>query len=181
MLPLHLSWKDQFGDTVYNGGDALLENRLETELIHGVLFPGDTGAVQTVILQNVSQQRKMLALAAGGADYAPESLINVRLYLTVPEGQLSLLEDWTAAGSGLEISLDRGASWHLFSHTYGWEKDPNTWPLLPGTAISSGAADGILAPYPPTNRAEVQLRVRMPETGTFGLYQFSLGVDCDVL
>ena len=184
MLPLHMAWKNFAGDVVYRGGDFLTDAWLYRELIEGVVHPGGYSDISTVVLQNVAQLRKMeIERRQGRMDGPAEKLMNVRLYLASDPDSLELLTSiWPVQGGGVEISFDQGISWKRFTREYGNVNDPSTWILLQGSAVSQGAPDGELDPFPPFNRATLQLRLKLPSSSyRYGLFTYTLGVDCDVL
>jgi hypothetical protein len=185
MLPLHIAYKSELGDQVWNDTDPGFVNWTRAELPFGVLTPGTLSPPVVVILQNTAAARR-LALAAqngGITTGTPEEFVNVKLYLSgTPQMKAMLLQEWPALGAGIELSFDQGVSYIQLSMTFGNEDDPTTWILLPGTAIAESAPDGELDPFPPTNRATVYMRIRTPETPSFlGLVQFAIVPDCDVI
>jgi hypothetical protein len=67
--------------------------------------------------------------------------------------------------AGLEMSMDHGLTWNLFTRAYGNPEDPATWPLLAAACINDGAVAGELSPYPPFDRASIQIRLKVPAGG----------------
>lgn len=185
MLPLQISWTTEAGETAYRAPDYAHDIQLVAELPHGVLHPDMLGEAKTAVLKNTAQERRLEAVRRDGKtpEGTAETLVNVRLYLSMPEAASQvLLDEWPLAGAGVEISFDQGVSWTRFSRTCGYEGDPSTWIPLPGRAVCETANDGELGPFAPYNRATLQLRVRTPKnTAAYGIYTFSLVPDCDVL
>lgn len=185
LLPLHLAWKDIVGAVVYRGADWSQDQWRQADLVEGVLQPGAYSAVFTAVLQNPVQERRLEAVSRDGSSSGtPEKFVNVRLYLDADDPAMValLLDQWPLAGAGIELSFDRGISWTRLSSAAGHPERPSTWILLPGSSVTEGAPDGELGPFPPFNRATIQMRVRTPaETGSFGLFRFRLVPDADVL
>lgn len=176
MLPLSFAWKNEAGDVSYQSMDLSTALWQSTDLVHGVLYSNQVSAPQTLILQNMAQDRR-LALSAQDGTILPraETLSNVRLYLTIgdAETKTALLEDWPGQGGGVQLSFDRGSSWMTVSSAAGNPDDPSTWIPLPA---------GEIGPFPPDNRAVIQVRLNIPPRITFyGPYLFGLCADVTVL
>jgi hypothetical protein len=186
MLPIHIAWEDTTGANVYRGADWGTDAWIENELVEGVLQPNSYSDIFTVVMQNTAQDRRLASVAqdGSGASGTLETFINVKLYLDADDPEMVdlLVNQWPALDAGVELSFDQGFSWKRISPVCGNPADPSTWILLAGSAVTEGAPDGQLGPFPPFNRATVQVRIKTPQVPTsFGLFQFQLVPDCDVL
>ena len=84
MIPLSLAWRSVDGNTFYQGLNLAVENGvwISNDLVHGVLYPNQTEQPQTVILQNMANERRLaLQLATGVLSDRAETITNIRLYL----------------------------------------------------------------------------------------------------
>lgn len=185
MLPLHISWKDETGSRIFRGANWDLDSWIVQDLFEGALAPGSYSAIQTVALQNTAQERRLEALARDGVSPSglPEKMVSLRLYLDGDDATIATLIDaWPQQGAGIELSFDHGVSWKAISPLWGNPRDESTWIPLPVSALATGGVAGELGPFPPHNRATLQLRVKTPlNPSSFGLLRFQLAVDCDVL
>jgi len=182
MLPLHVQWTDPTGSIVYRGGDFAEETWQYQALLEGVLFPAQYSTIQSVVLRNPACDYRLEAQLEGQSVTGNvQTYSNIRLYLT-GDSAAQVQQVWPALGGGYEISFDQGITWTLFDSDHGLESDPSTWVALKGSAVALGAPDGQLGPFPPTNQAVLQLRLRVPfGVAQFGQYRLSLGIDLDVL
>lgn len=186
LLPLHIAWTDETGARVYRGADWKAGSWILEDLTEGVVAPSSSTGHYTVALQNVAQERQLEARARDGASRqgALEKLVNVRLYLDADDEAVvdALVNVWPAAGAGVELSFDNGATWRAISPEWGNPRDSSTWIDLPASALPVGGVAGELAAFPPWNRATLQVRVKTPaKPSRLGLFRFRLEVDCDVL
>lgn len=188
MLPLSISWRTA-DKLVY--GPNYATGSVQTGDTHlGVVTWHETSSPLEVTLRNTSQDRQtVLGLANPG-----ESLKNIRLYLTGDAATIHvLMVEWPPLGCGVELSMDQGASWILFSGVSvtlpdgtvlpvaGYDADPTSWIPLRGSSVSSTAGDGELLPYPPYDQASLLLRVQTPSASSQkGLFQYEIGLDFDV-
>jgi hypothetical protein len=107
----------------------------------------------------------------------PFTLTNVRFFIQGDDEDL-IINAWPALGGGLEISVDRGATWIAFGPTLGNPAQPEGWIPLSGKAVGTTAADGVLAAG---FSALILLRMNTPASPpAFGLFRFELAVAFDV-
>lgn len=188
-LPFYVSWA--------TGDQALLDfhypnqSLVSTQSQLGVHTWNDLPEAYSLRVRNTSQARQI----AISSTSAGEKLENIRFYLQGDESTLSvLMEEWPLSGCGLELSMDQGVTWLLFSRVIvssqdgtvlpilGVESDPSTWIPLQASAVAFGSANGELLSYPPYDQAYLLLRLRVPSSSSLsGLFEYNLGIDFDVL
>jgi hypothetical protein len=195
MIPLFVSWETD--DLQIQGPNYAAGTILRGELPLGVAPFAAVTDIQKVVLRNTSHDRQVAVSVPGlTPGRTAESLENVSFFLsgTDPVTVAALLNEWPLAGCGVELSMDSGVSWQLFSGINttlpdgrvivrcGVENDPSTWVGLKGIAVAAGAADGELLAYAPFDRAYLMMRARMPAVSSLtGLIRYQLGLSFDVL
>ena len=167
MPPLHVMWEDASGNIVH-GFDPVNGVWVDQPFISGLAFTDAPGGAVMVQFRSSASFLQ-----------SPETLLNVRLYLTGQDpGTLNLLATQWPPAAGLDISFDNGVSWTRFSITAGNANDSTTWIPMPGAAVSSVAPDGQIGP---NDVATATLRLTVaPGTTDFGIYLFQIGIDFDV-
>ena len=167
MPPLHVMWEDASGNLVH-GFDSVNGVWVDRQFALGLAFTDAPGNAVTVQFRSSASFLQ-----------SPETLINVRLYLTGQNSDtVSLLATQWPPAAGLDISFDNGMSWTRFSSNAGNANDPATWIPMPGVAVSSVALAGRIGP---NDVASAMLRLTVDPSATeFGVYLFQIGIDFDV-
>ena len=166
-VPLHVRWWVDPA-ALLHGFDNTTQTWTDEDLVLGLANPNLVTAPIEVFLRS--------SAALSGSQ---EILNHVRIYLTGEDEDVTrLLDEWPAAGNGLEVSFDNGISWTRFNRAAGNPADPTTWIPLPGVAISSVAADGQLGPM---DTAHLYLRLNVGTVPDAIFSRIQIGIDCDVL
>jgi hypothetical protein len=143
------------------------------EVYFNVSFPATTSTYITLIVSSPASTNN-----------TTETLENVCFFLDGVDA--GLIQSWTTLSStqttlngGAQISFDSGNTWTTFNSSNGLKSDNSTWIPLPGTAISSIAQNGVLAPY---DSGTILLRLVIPPSfSDYGVLSFLLGVDFDIV
>ena len=166
-LLLHSRWRTADIELLH-GFDNTTKEWTDEDLVLGLANPNMVTAPIEVFL------RSSAALSG-----SPEILNNVRFFLTGPVADLKrLLEDWPAAGNGLDISFNEGRTWLRFGLDIGNPADPATWIPMPGSAVGSLSPDGQIGPM---DVAHMYLRLSVGPVPDAIYSRIQIGMDCDVL
>lgn len=142
-----------------------------------IAFPGTTSETQFLQFRSNAQELQTYEL-----------LSDVKFFLTGNKDDVNIVQNvWTSYGNaskpelngGFEISFDFGRTFIRFDSGVGVETDPNTWILLPATAVGSQGVDGILGAF---DIARLLTRYVVPPGATqFQTLDLRLGIDFDII
>lgn len=170
-IPFQIIWSDESGNEL-KGPD--IPNGL---VWLPVGFPGTTSSIQSLQIRSNAQELQTF-----------EILSNVKFFLTGNPTDVDIIQNiWPNYGDetkpelngGFEISFDFGRTYIRFNSFVGVESNPDTWVLLPVTAVGSQGVNGILGAF---DIARISVRYVIPPGVTqFQPFNASLGIDFDII
>lgn len=170
-LPFQIIWSDESRNEIK--GPSLPNGLIWLP----IGFPSTTSPIQSLQIRSNAQDLQTY-----------EILSNVKFFLTGDPGDVNIVQNiWTSYGDvnkpelngGFELSFDFGRTYIRFNPTIGVESKPDTWILLPTSAVGSQGIEGILGAF---DIAHVIVRYIIPPGATqFKTLDVHLGIDFDVI